>query len=279
MEVALARDYAPAARTVKTVCKALHIPLPPTGWHMSEKKDGLRAVWHQGKMLSRNGTEIVLPDGWACKLPPVSLDGELAVGSRQGSGLFRRKHANEESWRATGARFFVFDIYDPQQRMGPFEARMEAYRQAIVRQAGSSCQDVPNWVVPMVHIPCRQPGDADTYYNVVLADGGEGIVLRAPGSLYESGRTATLLKRKDTDTDTFVVQEVVAGRGKLQGRIGSIRVRRERDNAECYAGSVTDGSVGVGDRVVIKFMGVSDTGVPRNASFVELLEKASHGVH
>lgn len=274
MDVALARDYAIGARTVRTVCRALDIPLPPTGWLMSEKKDGLRAVWHNGKMYSRNGTEIILPHDWQIKLPPLSLDGELAVGSRQGSGLFRRKTPDPAAWKAMGARFFVFDLYDPQQRMGVFENRMETYRQAIATAATSTHNpDVPNWVVPMAHIPCRKPADADAYYNVVLSDNGEGIVLRAPRSLYEPGRTATLLKRKETDTDTFVVQEIVPGKGKLSGKIGSIRVKRERDDAECFASSVTDPTVKQGDRVVIKFMGVSDTGVPRNASFVQIVDE------
>ena len=64
MDVALARELAPNARTVKTVCDALKIPLPPTGWLMSEKMDGIRAIWHQGKMITRGGNEIVLPENW-----------------------------------------------------------------------------------------------------------------------------------------------------------------------------------------------------------------------
>jgi DNA ligase 1 len=270
MDVALARELAPNARTVKTVCDALKIPLPPTGWLMSEKMDGIRAIWHQGKMITRGGNESVLPEDWRKRLPSdVGLDGELAVGSRQGSGLFRRKVPDDGEWRAVGARYFVFDVYDPEQMRGVFETRRDLYTSSILGLAQQVVQDVPKWVVPVNHIVCRNPLDEESFFQVILSQGGEGLVLRAPGSLYETGRTATLLKRKEVDTDTFTVQEVIEGKGKLAGKIGSIQVQRDRDGSVCNAGSVTDLSVGVGDKVMVKFMGVSDSGVPRNASFVE----------
>ena len=49
----------------------------PAGWWMSEKYDGLRALWTGTVMYSRTGREIRCPDFFRMRLPPFALDGEL----------------------------------------------------------------------------------------------------------------------------------------------------------------------------------------------------------
>ena len=44
---------------------------------MSEKFDGIRAYWNGGKMYTRQGKEILVPDNFRMRLPPIALDGEL----------------------------------------------------------------------------------------------------------------------------------------------------------------------------------------------------------
>jgi len=57
-----------------------------SGWLMSEKLDGCRAYWDGGKMWSRGGKQILLPNEMLAALPAgVALDGEIHAGRDGGS--------------------------------------------------------------------------------------------------------------------------------------------------------------------------------------------------
>ena len=54
-------------------------------------------------------------------------------------------------------------------------------------------------------------------YNSVISHGGEGIMLRKPGSLYSTGRTDTLYRyKKFTDTEVLVLEILPHGLKCLQ---------------------------------------------------------------
>jgi DNA ligase 1 len=279
VEVALAKEYA-LTPSIKTFCRNTSIEFPPIGWHVSEKMDGMRAVWlhTEKKMVSRTGHPILLPPTWEQRLPTnLDLDGELIAcnGLRESTGLFRKKTADALEWKATGARFFVFDVHDPDQKQGVFETRFKRYVRAIAALTSKAKHSLapPNWVVPMNHIVCRGVDDMDAYYSEVVSRGGEGVVLRAPQSMYATGRTPSLLKHKHNDQDAFKVLKLVQGRGKLVGKIGSLEVERLRDGSICRVSAVTDQDVKPGDHVLVKFFGVSRNGVPLNASFIRRILK------
>ncbi|NQW99944.1 DNA ligase, partial [bacterium] len=52
----------------------------PKGWLMSEKLDGVRALWNGRELMTRNGNVILAPGWCTSALPAVSLDGELWAG-------------------------------------------------------------------------------------------------------------------------------------------------------------------------------------------------------
>ena len=54
--------------------------IDPTGWLMSEKLDGVRALWDGSRLVSRNGNPFPAPAEWLAMLPPIALDGELWLG-------------------------------------------------------------------------------------------------------------------------------------------------------------------------------------------------------
>lgn len=72
--------------------------------------------------------------------------------------------------------------------------------------------------------------------DIVTADGGEGMMIRAPESLYENRRSKALLKvKKFEDTEATVIG-TEPGTGRLTGLMGAIRVR-EKDGTEFKIGS------------------------------------------
>ena len=64
------------------------------GWLMAEKWDGYRALWVDGKLLSRNGKEYNAPEWFTACLPKdIQLDGEIWIDrySFQEVGKIRKK--------------------------------------------------------------------------------------------------------------------------------------------------------------------------------------------
>lgn len=49
----------------------------PTGWWMSEKMDGMRAIWDGNVFYSRNGHVVLIHPDFTANFPKTRLDGEL----------------------------------------------------------------------------------------------------------------------------------------------------------------------------------------------------------
>jgi len=101
----------------------------------------------------------------------------------------------------------------------------------------------------------------------VVEAGGEGIMIRKPGSKYEFKRSDKLLKVKKFEDEEAVVIGIEPGEGRLKGLMGAIRVRSS-DGKEFKIGSgFNDKQRGnppkIGTKVTYKFMGKSKLGIPR----------------
>ena len=152
---------------------------------MSEKLDGWRAYWNGVRLISRNGKTLKAPAWWLRALPKdTHLDGELWAGrgtlDKIKAALGRRIPRDSE-WR--GIKYAVFDA---PSLGGPFEAR-----QAALRRLNLSG---PVFVLDQIECDSRQ--HALETMQAIVAEGGEGVMLRKPGSPYERKRSYTLLKVK-----------------------------------------------------------------------------------
>lgn len=185
----------------------------PTGWWVSEKLDGCRAVWDGARFLSRAGNVFVAPDWFTAGLPHAVLDGELWLGRGrfdEVSGIVRRsaKRAGwEDEWR--GIRYMVFDL---PTALGGFEARM----------AQLDRLRLPGHAEVVAQVRCRGPEHLKERLAKVLAAGGEGLMLREPGSPYVAKRSGTLLKCKAMLDAEAVVVGHQPGRGKHRGKMGAL---------------------------------------------------------
>lgn len=185
----------------------------PTGWWMSEKLDGVRAVWRDGELRSRNGNVFYPPFWWRDTMPPwIALDGELFMGRGrfQDTVSIVRQHAAGEAWR--DVKFVAFDLPD---NPWVFELRQEALRSVDVKAASP-------YLASLLQHQCTGAADLKAYADYVHALGGEGVMLREPGSLYERKRSSTLLKVKRFHDLEAVVTGHVPGKGKHAGRMGAL---------------------------------------------------------
>jgi DNA ligase-1 len=235
-----------------------------TGWWMSEKLDGVRAWWNGKRFLSRQGNEFVAPDWFVEGFPAVPLDGELWMGRKvfqQTVSVVRRKTA-DKSWEAIQYR--VFDAPAEQQ---PFEERMAFLQDQVVALGNDYLR---------FHEQSRCEGIEHLQTELARVDslGGEGLMLREPASVYESGRSTTLLKVKNFHDAEAVVIEHQPGKGKHKGQLGALRVRLD-DGTEFSLGSGfseqdRNTPPPVGAVITYRYQELTDSGVPRFASFLRV---------
>jgi DNA ligase len=231
----------------------------PTGWWMSEKLDGVRAYWDGSRFLSRQGNTFNAPEWFTRGLPKVVLDGELWVGRGEFQKCVSivRKSAPHEGWRAV--QYVLFDA--PHQ--APFEARL-AYIDSIVG----------DYVRPLPQEICRGVDHLTGALAAVEAKGGEGLMLRKPGSRYEAGRSRTLLKVKTFVDDEARVIGHLPGEGKHKGRLGALDAVLKNGTRFSIGTGFSDAErenpPKIGSIVTFRYFELTKDGVPRFPAYLRL---------
>jgi DNA ligase-1 len=232
------------------------------GWWMSEKLDGVRAYWDGKRFLSRLGNEFHAPDWFVAGLPDTPLDGELWLARKafQQTVSIVRRQDKSDHWKQI--RYVVFDA--PAQT-DPFEERL-AFLADRLGKIGS------DFVVTHEHARCKNLEHLRAELERVEALGGEGLMLRQPGSKYEAGRSTTLLKVKNFHDADAVVVEHVAGKGRHKGRLGALVVKMP-DGTEFSVGTgfsdkERESPPAIGSTITYRYQELSTGGVPRFPSFV-----------
>jgi DNA ligase-1 len=162
------------------------IPEDVCGWLASEKLDGIRCIFQSGKFLTRNGHALKAPAWFVKGMPDMRLDGELYMGRGTFDKLQSVLQRKDSDWE--GVQFHVFDLAD----VGTIEERIEALDAA----------KLPKHVVRVLHFPLSGHDELDRMEKAVVAAGGEGMVIRRPGSQYRPGRIGDVVKVKRITADT-----------------------------------------------------------------------------
>jgi len=239
-----------------------------TDWWMSEKLDGVRAYWDGKVFLSRQGNVYHAPDFFVAGLPEVPLDGELWLARKafQRCVSIVRRQDKSDHWRQI--RFLAFDL---PTATGPFEERYEALRDSL-----SSSK--PPFAELHQHERCRGLDHLREELARVEALGGEGLMLRQPGSRYEAGRSTTLLKVKTFHDAEARVLEHLPGTGRHKGRLGALDVELADGTRFSIGTGFSDAQreapPAIGSVVTFRYQELSDRGVPRFPSFVRVQQEA-----
>src|SRR5262245_35905020 len=186
----------------------------PTGWWMSEKLDGIRAYWDGEAFVSRLGNRFFAPDWFVEDLPADTLDGELWVGRKmfQKTTSIVRSGAAGAEWKNVS-----YVVFDAPNAKGGFEERL-AHAQKVLEAAAAPHA---RW---HEHVVCSGYDHLRAELARVEALGGEGLMLRKPGSKYEPRRSHTLLKVKTFHDAEAKVVDHAPGTGKHKGRLGALVV-------------------------------------------------------
>jgi DNA ligase-1 len=234
----------------------------PAGWWMSEKLDGVRAYWDGEAFVSRLGNRFFAPDWFVADLPADTLDGELWVERKKFSRAISivRSGAGGDDWREV--RYVVFDAPNAK---GGFEDRAAHAQKVLARAAAphASWHD---------HVPCTGFEHLRQELARVEALGGEGLMLRQPGSPYVIGRSTTLLKVKTFQDAEARVVGYAPGAGKHKGKVGAL-VAELPDGTRFNVGTgLSDAErsapPGLGAVITVRYQELSEDGVPRFPSYV-----------
>jgi DNA ligase-1 len=243
-------------------------PVDPAGWWMSEKLDGVRAWWDGSGFVSRTGTPYLAPAWFTAGLPSFPLDGELWLGRKEFQRLVAvvRRQDRGEAWREV--RFVVFDAPGDDQ---PFEQRLERCRAWFAA-------NLAPYASALAHERCRDRDHVAAELARIEALGGEGLMLRQPGSRYQAGRSASLLKVKSfLDAEARVVGHA-PGAGKHLGRLGALEVELPNGVRFAIGTGLSDMlrelPPPISTIVTFRYQELSADGVPRFPTFVAVRDDA-----
>jgi DNA ligase 1 len=214
------------------------------------------------QFLSRLGNTYLAPDWFSQGLPEVPLDGELWVGRKmfqKTTSIVRRSDKSDE-WKKV-----AYVVFDAPSEKGPFETRLEFCRHWMENHS-------PVYARWHEHVPCEGLDHLTAELARVEALGGEGLMLRQPGSTYEVGRSHTLLKVKTFHDAEAKVVAHVSGAGKHKGRLGALMVEMPDGTQFSVGTGLSDAErespPPIGAVITYRYQELSDGGVPRFPSYI-----------
>jgi len=235
---------------------------------VSEKLDGVRAIWDGEVLRFRSGNVVPAPAWFLAGLPKTPLDGELWLGRGQFdrlSGIVRREQPDDAEWRAV--RYMIFELPGAP---GSFSERAVAIRQ-LVAQA-----DVP-WLAEIGQFPVVDRSELEKRFKTVVAAGGEGLMLHLADAPYVGGRSDVLLKMKPWADAEAVVIAHLPGKGKYLGQLGALRVRTPDGREFALGSGLSDAQrrnpPPLGATVTYRYRDLTARGLPRFASFLRIRQE------
>ena len=236
-----------------------------TQYLVSEKYDGVRAIWDGKTLRYRSGREVPAPAWFISKLPTTPLDGELWSARRKFdelSGIVRKTTPVDDEWKRI--TYMVFELPDG---AGTFEQRYVKIREI------TAMVDWPQLrAVKQTRVANR--AELKRRFDAMVKDGAEGLMLHLADAPYVTGRSDVLLKLKPLlDTEAVVVRHL-PGKGKHLGRLGALEVKT-KDGIVFRLGTGFSDAVRanpppVGSLVTYTYREITPAGKPRFASFLRL---------
>jgi DNA ligase-1 len=245
----------------------------PSHYAVSEKLDGVRAIW-DGKrrtFLTRQGKTINAPTWFTSALGSVDLDGELFAGRGRFdyvSGAIRRIVPNDIEWQ--DIEYHVFDIPNHSDIFAAVCDDIEYY---IGDMKAPYIIPAPH-IIPVKQYSVESNQALDGFFDNVVREGGEGLMLRKWISVNQDGRSSDLLKYKPHRDAEAVIIGHTEGKGKYTGLLGALIVQMP-DGKQFNVGSgLTDvmrmNPPAIGTTITYNYMELTKAGVPRQPTLARI---------
>lgn len=255
---------APAMALEPLLAKNAPAGLDPKPYLVSEKLDGVRALWDGTTLRFRSGRTVSAPAWFLAALPKTPLDGELWIARRRFEALsatVRRAEPVEAEWRRVS--YCVFELPAGE---GSFEQRAAQLRAL----AGGA-------VVPVEQQRFTSSAELRARLKQVVDSGGEGLMLHRADAPLASGRSDLLLKLKPlADAEGLVVGHE-PGKGRFAGLLGALVLQTPEGLRFKLGTGFTEAQrrhpPPLGATVTYRYRDLTPSGKPRFASFVRVADE------
>jgi DNA ligase 1 len=240
-------------------------PIDPAPYLVSEKYDGVRALWNGSELRTRSGMMIAAPASFIARLPAEPLDGELWLSRGRFeavSAAVRRLQPDAAEWRQIS-----YMLFESPGAEGDF-----AQRAAHLQMLAKTTQ----WPQLQAAEQTRFATRAALHQRLeeVVRAGGEGLMLHRADAAYVAGRSDVLLKLKPLQDADAVVLAHLPGQGRHAGRLGALQVRSADGTVFAIGTGFSDAErtapPPIGSVVTYTHRGHTRLGVPRFASFLRM---------
>ena len=239
-----------------------------TQFLVSEKYDGVRAVWDGKNLVSRQGNIIHSPAWFTKDLPKTPMDGELWLGRGQFdilSAAVRKDMPIDAQWRN-----ITYNIFELPNAAGTFGQRAKHIAE-IVKKA-----NLPH-LKTVAQFRIKDEAELNDKLKQVVKNGGEGLMLHRADALYETGRSANLLKLKPYfDAEAKVIAHT-EGKGKYAGKLGALVVETPEGIRFKLGTGFTDAQRAnppkIGSTVTYAYKDTTKNGKPKFASFLRVRDE------
>jgi len=206
----------------------------------------------------------------------MTLDGELFAGRRNFQDVVSIvKAANSPSWKEV--KYHVFDV--PSAGSEPFEKRMDILGRTFLdgsQEPEDGARFTGECKVECVLVEQQTLVKDRDHVLEMLRDvesrGGEGLMLREPGSSYVGARSNTLLKVKTFHDAEARVVGYTKGKGKYAGKIGALLCEMASGKKFSVGSGLSDKQrakpPSIGSIIVYRFQELTRDEVPRFPTFV-----------
>lgn len=235
-----------------------------SGWLMSEKLDGVRGYWDGQQLLSKNGTIFYPPAAFIRDLPPFPVEGEIwgGRGSFEQTVAIVKKEQPHNGWLQ-----LKLAIFDVPKASGCFTQRIAKASDWFAVHPSAYA-----FVIPQTSVRDRE--DLQQHLARIEKLGGEGLIVRNPDANYAAGRSTEILKVKNYQDAEARVLAYFPGKGRNEGRLGSLLVELDDGTQFKIGGGFSDlereSPPPVGAVVTFKFYGKYQSGIPKFPSFLRI---------
>ena len=224
------------------------------GWVMSEKLDGIRGFWTGKELVSRGGNPIHAPAWFTQNYPPFAIDGELWTqrGDFENiSSIVRSKNSNQR-WK-----HITHNIFEVPGQSGGLLKRLNILKEYLRKNPNPYLQIIPQTVI-------NTKGQLADFLKEVTTDKGEGVVVRNPNTLYQTGRLSSALKVKQYFDTECIVLEILPGKGKYQNMMGSVLCQTDTGKKLKIGSGFKDkdraNPPAIGSKITFKYYGFTKKG-------------------
>ncbi|PKO83992.1 MAG: DNA ligase [Betaproteobacteria bacterium HGW-Betaproteobacteria-11] len=232
----------------------------PAAFWVSEKLDGVRALWdgRQLQLRFRSGRPVHAPPWFIAALPARPLDGELWLGRgrfAELAAIVRKTEPVEAEWRQV--RYMIFELPDA---AGSFSERVTQIR-TVTEQA-----QLP-WLAAVPQFRVADRAELLARYAEVIGHDGEGLMLHRAEALYHGGRSDDLLKLKPALDAEAVVIAHLPGKGRLAEQLGALEVETADGRRFRIGSGLSDAErrhpPPIGATITYRYQELSRRGIPR----------------